>query len=425
MEGKFNAVVEDIVNRHKQGQPVLVGTVAIETSELISKMLTRKGVRHNILNAKNHAREADIIAEAGMKGAVTIATNMAGRGTDIKLGDDIKNIGLAVIGTERHESRRIDNQLRGRAGRQGDPGVTQFYLSMEDELMRRFGSDNMKAMMDRLGMDDSQPIESKMVSRAVESAQKRVEGNNYDARKQLLQYDDVLRQQREVIYKQRQEVMESENLRGIIEGMMKSTVERAVALHTQEEIEEDWNIKGLVDYLNTNLLQEGDVKEEELRRLAPEEMSEPIIAKLIERYNDKEKLMPEEQMREFEKVVVFRVVDTKWTEHIDAMDHLREGIHLRAYGQIDPLREYQMEGFAMFESMIASIEEEISRYIMKAEIEQNLERQEVVQGEAVHPSSDGEEAKKKPVVKGDQVGRNDLCKCGSGKKYKNCCGIGK
>ncbi|WP_144615098.1 preprotein translocase subunit SecA [Bacillus cereus] len=425
MEGKFNAVVEDIVNRHKQGQPVLVGTVAIETSELISKMLTRKGVRHNILNAKNHAREADIIAEAGIKGAVTIATNMAGRGTDIKLGDDIKNIGLAVIGTERHESRRIDNQLRGRAGRQGDPGVTQFYLSMEDELMRRFGSDNMKSMMDRLGMDDSQPIESKMVSRAVESAQKRVEGNNYDARKQLLQYDDVLRQQREVIYKQRQEVMESDNLRDIIEGMMKSTVERAVALHTQDEIEEDWNIKGLVDYLNTNLLQEGDIKEEELRRLAPEEMSEPIIAKLIERYNYKEKLMPEEQMREFEKVVVFRVVDTKWTEHIDAMDHLREGIHLRAYGQIDPLREYQMEGFAMFESMIASIEEEISRYIMKAEIEQNLERQEVVQGEAVHPSSDGEEAKKKPVVKGDQVGRNDVCKCGSGKKYKNCCGIGK
>ncbi len=223
-------------------------------------MLTRKGVRHNILNAKNHAREADIIAEAGIKGAVTIATNMAGRGTDIKLGDDVKNVGLAVIGTERHESRRIDNQLRGRAGRQGDPGVTQFYLSMEDELMRRFGSDNMKAMMDRLGMDDSQPIESKMVSRAVESAQKRVEGNNYDARKQLLQYDDVLRQQREVIYKQRQEVMESDNLRGIIEGMMKSTVERAVALHTQEEIEEDWNIKGLVDYLNTNLLQDGDVK---------------------------------------------------------------------------------------------------------------------------------------------------------------------
>ena len=426
MEGKFNAVVEDIVARHNQGQPILVGTVAIETSELISNMLTRKGVRHNVLNAKNHAREADIIIEAGLKGAVTIATNMAGRGTDIKLGEGVKEVGgLAVIGTERHESRRIDNQLRGRAGRQGDPGVTQFYLSMEDELMRRFGSDNMKSMMDRLGMEDSQPIESKMVSRAVESAQKRVEGNNYDARKQLLQYDDVLRQQREVIYKQRQEVMESENLRGIVEGMMHATVGRVVALHTQEELEEDWNIKGLVDYLHTNLLQDGDVTEEELRRLAPEEMIELIDEKVKKRYDEREALLPEEQMREFEKVVVFRVVDTKWMDHIDAMDHLREGIHLRAYGQIDPLREYQMEGFAMFEAMIGAIEEEISRYIMKAEITQNLERQEVAQGEAVHPKNDGEKAKKKPVVKSDPVGRNALCTCGSGKKYKNCCGAGK
>ncbi|ENQ3078379.1 preprotein translocase subunit SecA [Bacillus cereus] len=426
MEGKFNAVVNDIVERHKKGQPVLVGTVAIETSELISKMLTRKGVRHNVLNAKNHAREAEIVAEAGHQGAVTIATNMAGRGTDIKLADGVREVGgLAVIGTERHESRRIDNQLRGRSGRQGDSGVTQFYLSMEDELMRRFGADNMKAMMDRLGMDDTQPIESKMVSRAVESAQKRVEGNNYDARKQLLQYDDVLRQQREVIYKQRQDVMESENLRGIVEGMMHSTVERAVALHTQEELEEEWNIAGLVEYLNSTLLQDGDVKEDELRRLAPEEMIDSIFAKVKAHYDEKEAQMPEAQIREFEKVVVFRVVDSKWMDHIDAMDHLREGIHLRAYGQIDPLREYQMEGFAMFEAMIASIEEEISRYIMKAEIEQNLERQEVAQGEAVHPTDGDEPAKKKPVVKNDQTGRNDLCTCGSGKKYKNCCGIGK
>lgn len=423
MEGKFNAVVNDIVERHRKGQPILVGTVAIETSELISKMLTRKGVRHNVLNAKNHAREADIIMEAGYKGAVTIATNMAGRGTDIKLGEGVKDVGgLAVIGTERHESRRIDNQLRGRSGRQGDPGVTQFYLSMEDELMRRFGSDNMKSMMDRLGMDDSQPIESKMVSRAVESAQKRVEGNNYDARKQLLQYDDVLRQQREVIYKQRQEVMESDNLRGIIEGMMKSTVERVVANHTQEELEEDWNIAGIVEYLHANLLQEGDVTEEELRLVAPEEMIEIINEKVKERYDEKEASLPEEQMREFEKVVVFRVVDTKWMGHIDAMDHLREGIHLRAYGQIDPLREYQMEGFAMFETMIASIEEEVSRYIMRANIEQNLERQEVAKGEAVRPSTDGDEVKKKPIVKNDQIGRNEECPCGSGKKYKNCCG---
>ncbi|MFD3446539.1 preprotein translocase subunit SecA [Microbacteriaceae bacterium 4G12] len=425
MEGKFNAVVTDIVTRYQKGQPVLVGTVAIETSELISKMLTRKGVKHNVLNAKNHAREAEIIADAGQKSSVTIATNMAGRGTDIKLGEGVIEVGgLAVIGTERHESRRIDNQLRGRSGRQGDPGVTQFYLSMEDELMRRFGSDNMKTMMDRLGLDDSQPIESKMVSRAVESAQKRVEGNNFDSRKQLLQYDDVLRQQREVIYKQRQDVLESENLRSIIEGMIQSTIERAVSLHTQDELEEEWNIKGLIAYLDANILEEGDVTEEELRRLAPEEMTELIYNKVKTHYDAKEALLPYEQMREFEKVVVLRVVDTKWTEHIDAMDHLREGIHLRAYGQIDPLREYQMEGFAMFEAMVASIEEEVARYIMKAQIENNLERQEVAQGEAVHPTDDGEPVKRKPVVKNDQVGRNDHCPCGSGKKYKNCCGAG-
>ncbi|MBO9129946.1 preprotein translocase subunit SecA [Bacillus sp. 165] len=427
MQGKFAAVVEEIVERHKKGQPVLVGTVAIETSELISNMLLRKGVKHNVLNAKNHAREAEIIADAGQKGAVTIATNMAGRGTDIKLGEGVREIGgLAVIGTERHESRRIDNQLRGRSGRQGDPGVTQFYLSMEDELMRRFGSDNMKAMMDRLGMDDSQPIESKMVSRAVESAQKRVEGNNFDARKQLLQYDDVLRQQREVMYKQRQEVLEDENLRGIVEGMIHSTIGRIVAAHTpQEELEEDWNIQGLVEYLNATLLEEGDVTEEELRRLDPEEMIELIYKQVKARYDEKEAILPYEQMREFEKVVVLRVVDTKWMDHIDAMDHLREGIHLRAYGQIDPLREYQMEGFAMFEEMIASIEEEVARYVMKAQIEQNLERQEVAKGEAVQPKEGDGPAKRKPVVKNEEVGRNELCTCGSGKKYKNCCGIGK
>lgn len=425
MEGKFNAVVDDIVERYNNGQPVLVGTVAIETSELISRMLIRKGVKHNVLNAKNHAREAEIIADAGQKSAVTIATNMAGRGTDIKLGEGVTAVGgLAVIGTERHESRRIDNQLRGRSGRQGDPGITQFYLSMEDELMRRFGSDNMKSMMDRLGMEDTQPIESKMVSRAVESAQKRVEGNNYDARKQLLQYDDVLRQQREVIYKQRQDVLEADNLRSIIEGMIQGSVTRAVAAHTNNELEEDWNIKGLIDYLASSVLEEHDVTEEELRRLAPEEMSELILAKVKEHYDEKEKQLPDEQMREFEKVVVLRVVDSKWMEHIDAMERLREGIHLRAYGQIDPLREYQMEGFAMFEAMITSIEEEISRYIMKAQIETNLQREEVLQGEAVRPAnSDGDnEPKRKPIVKGEQVGRNDPCPCGSGKKYKNCHG---
>lgn len=424
MDGKFRAVVEDIAERHKKGQPVLVGTVAIETSEIISKYLLKKGVKHNVLNAKNHGREAEIIADAGEKGSVTIATNMAGRGTDIKLGEGVKELGgLAVIGTERHESRRIDNQLRGRSGRQGDPGVTQFYLSMEDELMRRFGSDNMKSMMERLGMDDSQPIQSKMVSKAVESAQKRVEGNNFDARKQLLSYDDVLRQQREILYKQRNEVLESENLREIIEGMIMTSIKRNVeAFASSSEDEENWNLQGIIDYASGNLLNEGDLTVNDLRGKDSEEISEAIFSKVKERYDEKEEILQDEQMREFEKVIVLRAVDSKWIDHIDAMDQLRQGIHLRAYGQIDPLREYQHEGFAMFESMIAAIEEEVAKYIMKAEIRNNLERQEVAKGQAVNPKEDGEKLKKKPVVKQMNVGRNAPCICGSGKKYKNCCG---
>ncbi|WP_462410976.1 preprotein translocase subunit SecA [Neobacillus sp. Marseille-QA0830] len=423
IDGKFKAVVEDIAQRYMTGQPVLVGTVAIETSELISKMLLKKGVRHNVLNAKNHAREAEIILEAGQRGAVTIATNMAGRGTDIKLGEGVKELGgLAVIGTERHESRRIDNQLRGRSGRQGDPGITQFYLSMEDELMRRFGSDNMKTMMQRLGMDDSQAIQSKMVTRAVESAQKRVEGNNFDARKQLLQYDDVLRQQREIIYKQRDEVIESENLKEIVHGMILRTIERNVEAHTpRHEDEEEWNLQGLVDYVHANLLPEGDITLEDLKGKDPDEMVETIFAKVKQRYDEKEELL-HDQMREFEKVVTLRAVDSKWIDHIDAMDQLRQGIHLRAYGQIDPLREYQHEGFAMFEAMIQSIEEETAMYIMKAEIRNNLERQEVAKGQAVNPKEDSETVKRKPKVNQEQIGRNDPCPCGSGKKYKNCHG---
>ncbi|MGM9987332.1 MAG: preprotein translocase subunit SecA [Bacillaceae bacterium] len=425
MEGKYMAVVNDIVERHKKGQPVLVGTVAIETSELISKILSKKGVRHEVLNAKNHEREAQIIMNAGQKGAVTIATNMAGRGTDIKLGEGVREAGgLCVIGTERHESRRIDNQLRGRSGRQGDPGVTQFYLSMEDELMRRFGSDNMKAMMDRLGMEDDQPIESKMVSKAVESAQKRVEGNNFDARKQLLQYDDVLRQQREVIYKQRFEVLDGENLRPVIEKMIEAAIKRMVAQYTPDaEIPEDWNIKGLVEVIEANILPVGIVSEDDLRRLDPEEMVELITEKAKEQYDYKESQLTWDQIREFEKVVVLRVVDSKWMEHIDAMEHLREGIHLRAYGQIDPLREYQFEGFNMFENMIATIELEVARYMMKSEIEENVQREEVAQGEAIHASAgEHKEMKKKPVEKKEEIGRNQPCPCGSGKKYKNCHG---
>ncbi|HAM1807851.1 TPA: preprotein translocase subunit SecA [Listeria monocytogenes] len=424
IEAKFNAVVEDIAERHAKGQPVLVGTVAIETSELISSKLKRKGIKHDVLNAKQHEREADIIKHAGERGAVVIATNMAGRGTDIKLGEGtIEAGGLAVIGTERHESRRIDNQLRGRSGRQGDPGVTQFYLSMEDELMRRFGSDNMKSMMERFGMAED-AIQSKMVSRAVESAQRRVEGNNFDSRKQVLQYDDVLRQQREVIYKQRYEVINAENsLREIIEQMIQRTVNFIVSSNaSSHEPEEAWNLQGIIDYVDANLLPEGTITLEDLQNRTSEDIQNLILDKIKAAYDEKETLLPPEEFNEFEKVVLLRVVDTKWVDHIDAMDHLRDGIHLRAYGQIDPLREYQSEGFEMFEAMVSSIDEDVSRYIMKAEIRQNLEREQVAKGEAINPAEGKPEAKRQPIRKDQHIGRNDPCPCGSGKKYKNCHG---
>ncbi|MBC1433879.1 preprotein translocase subunit SecA [Listeria rocourtiae] len=424
IDAKFNAVVEDIAERYANGQPVLVGTVAIETSEVISHKLKRKGVPHSVLNAKQHEKEADIIQFAGEKGSVTIATNMAGRGTDIKLGEGaIEAGGLAVIGTERHESRRIDNQLRGRAGRQGDPGVTQFYLSMEDELMKRFGSDNMKAMMERFGMDD-EAIQSKMVSRAVESAQKRVEGNNFDSRKQVLQYDDVLRQQREVIYKQRYAVITAENnLRSVIEPMIQNVVNYVVQSNApRQEDRDEWNLQGIIDFAEANLLPEDAISVDDIKNMETNDIQDFILEKVNEAYNEKETLLPEEEFNEFQKVVLLRVVDTKWVDHIDAMDHLRDGIHLRAYGQIDPLREYQSEGFEMFEAMISSIDEEVARYIMKAEIRQNLEREQVAKGDAIDPNEGKPVAKKQPVHKDQHIGRNDPCPCGSGEKYKNCHG---
>ncbi|MDQ0429024.1 preprotein translocase subunit SecA [Planomicrobium stackebrandtii] len=423
--GKYKAVGDDIAERNAKGQPVLVGTVAIETSEIISEYLTKKGIKHSVLNAKNHAHEAEIILNAGQKGAVTIATNMAGRGTDIKLGEGVIEAGgLAVLGTERHESRRIDNQLRGRSGRQGDPGVTQFYLSLEDDLMRRFGSDAMRSMMGKLGMDDSQPLQSKMVTRSVESAQKRVEGNNFDARKRLLQYDDVLRQQREIIYKERMEVLETDNMRALVENMINSSIERMVYAHTTEEKQEDWHLKTLSELIAGNLLPEDTVTESDLQGKSQEELIAYLKETVTKRYDEKEIEMTPERMREFEKVVLLRSIDTKWIDHIDAMDQLRQGIHLRAYGQNDPLREYQSEGFAMFEAMVEAIEEDVAKYSMKAEIRNNLEREEVAKGQAVNPKEDGPAPKKKkaPVRKEMEVGRNDLCPCGSGKKYKNCHG---
>ncbi|HET7579413.1 MAG TPA: preprotein translocase subunit SecA [Bacillales bacterium] len=427
MEGKFQAVVDEIAQRHQTGQPVLVGTVAVETSELISKMLKKRGIPHNVLNAKNHASEAEIVADAGQKGAVTIATNMAGRGTDIKLGEGVKELGgLHIVGTERHESRRIDNQLRGRSGRQGDPGSSQFYLSLEDELMRRFGSERMQGMMERLGMDDSQPIESKMVSRSVESAQKRVEGNNFDARKQVLQYDDVMRQQREIIYKQREEVIHSDNLRTIVEDMILSTIKRTVEAHTPEEqVPEEWDLQAIIDYANATFLYEGEVTEKDIKGKEPEEIVELMFDVVKKHYDRKEEEMTPENMREFEKVIVLHAVDSKWMDHIDAMDQLRQGIHLRAYGQNDPLREYQFEGFQMFEDMVAAIEEEVATYVIKAQVEENMERQKVAEDEAAYHggSEESDKEKKKPVVnKEKKVGRNDPCPCGSGKKYKHCHG---
>ncbi|MGE7917517.1 preprotein translocase subunit SecA [Viridibacillus sp. NPDC093762] len=424
MKGKFEAVADDIAERHKNQQPVLVGTVAIETSELISNLLTKRGIPHEVLNAKNHEREAEIIAEAGSKGSVTIATNMAGRGTDIKLADGVLDIGgLAVIGTERHESRRIDNQLRGRAGRQGDPGVTQFYLSLEDELMRRFGSDNMKNMMAKLGMDDSQPIQSGMVSRAVESAQKRVEGNNFDSRKRLLQYDDVMRQQREIIYKERYEVLETDNMRDLVETMIDEVLVSTVNAYTASDLETDWNLKAIEDFVAANLLPEGVITVEDLQGKSVDDILDEIRKEIKAHYDEKEAELSPERMREFEKVILLRAIDSKWIDHIDAMDQLRQGIHLRAYGQTDPLREYQQEGFEMFDAMVEAIRVDVAKYAMKAEIRSNLEREEVAKGQAVNPKEDGEKVKKKPVRSKDaNIGRNDLCPCGSGKKYKNCHG---
>ncbi|HLR08886.1 MAG TPA: preprotein translocase subunit SecA [Bacillota bacterium] len=425
MEGKFRAVVNDIKERHKRGQPVLVGTVAVETSEMLSKMLKKAGVRHNVLNAKNHYREAEIIEKAGQRGAVTIATNMAGRGTDIKLGEGVKELGgLAVIGTERHESRRIDNQLRGRSGRQGDPGESQFYLSMEDELMRRFGSDNLSSMMERLGMDDSQPLESKMVSRAVESAQKRVEGNNFDARKTLLAYDDVLREQREIIYKQRYDVLNAEgDLREIIENMIESSLKRVINTHTQSDDDEEWNLEAIIEYIHGTLLDVEDISIDDIKGKEPEEIFDLVMEKVRARYDEKAEELSPEQMSEFEKVIVLRTVDTKWMDHIDQMDQLRQGIHLRAYGQNDPLQEYQMEGFAMFEEMVENIEDEVAKYIMKAEIRDNLERQAVAKNmQAVSGGQEAKQKKRKPYVKRERIGRNEPCPCGSGKKYKHCHG---
>ena len=432
LESKFHAVVQDIKERHRKGQPILVGTVAVETSELLSNMLDREKVPHEVLNAKNHFKEAEIIMNAGQKGSVTIATNMAGRGTDIKLGLGVVELGgLAVIGTERHESRRIDNQLRGRSGRQGDPGVSQFYLSLEDDLMKRFGSERIKAFLDRMKVEDEDAvIQSKMLTRQVESAQKRVEGNNYDTRKNVLQYDDVMREQREVIYKQRQDVIMGEkDLTPNLLNMVRRTISRVVDSHTQLE-KDNWNLEALADFAGATLVHEDSVSKADFEGKSPEEMKDYLYDRAKAVFDTKvSQLQSPEQLLEFEKVVILRVVDTKWTDHIDAMDQLRQSVGLRAYGQNNPLVEYQTEGYKMFEDMVGAIDFEVTRLFMKAEIRQNVQREQVAQNQQEHPvEADGDpknltHTKQKPVHV-EKVGRNDPCPCGSGKKYKNCHGKG-
>ncbi|WP_270755016.1 preprotein translocase subunit SecA [Ligilactobacillus ruminis] len=377
LKSKFKAVVEDIKERHAKGQPILVGTVAVETSELLSAMLDQAGVPHAVLNAKNHAKEAEIIMNAGQRGAVTIATNMAGRGTDIKLGPGVRELGgLAVIGTERHESRRIDNQLRGRSGRQGDPGVSQFYLSLEDDLMLRFGTDRVKRFLETMNLDDEDAvIQSKMITKQVESAQKRVEGNNYDTRKQVLQYDDVMRAQREVVYKQRQQViMEEKSLKPVIMPMIKRTVEHVVQMHAVGE-QKEWDLQGIVDFAVSVMVPEDSISVSDLEGKTVDEMVSYLMDRAEANYKTKEKqLYDASQMLEFEKVVILRVVDSHWTDHIDEMDQLRQSIGLRGYGQLNPLVEYQSDGFKMFEQMIGDIEYEVTRLFLKAEIRQNIKR---------------------------------------------------
>ena len=382
LRSKFRAVVQDIKQRHEAGQPILVGTVAVETSELLSNMLRAEGIPHEVLNAKNHFKEAEIIMSAGQRGAVTIATNMAGRGTDIKLGKGVKELGgLCVIGTERHESRRIDNQLRGRSGRQGDPGATQFYLSLEDDLMKRFGGEKMQAIWERLNLTDEGDdnfIQSKMLTRQVESSQKRVEGNNYDTRKSVLEYDEVMREQREIIYSQRLQIInEDQSLEKVTKGMIRRTIHRVVESHTLTD-QKDWNLEGIVDFAHNSICAPDELSISDLEGKSAAEIEGILNEKAMEIYKEKqEQLNGDNQMLEFEKVVILRVVDRKWTDHIDDMDQLRQSVGLRGYAQIDPLTEYQTEGYERFQQMIAAIDYDVTRILMKSQIRQNLQREQI------------------------------------------------
>ncbi len=423
LDAKFKAVVEDVKARHQKGQPVLVGTVAVETSDFLSKKLVEAGVPHEVLNAKNHYREAQIIMNAGQRGAVTIATNMAGRGTDIKLGEGVRELGgLCVIGTERHESRRIDNQLRGRSGRQGDPGESQFYLSLEDDLMKRFGSERLKGVFERLNMSD-EAIESRMLTRQVEAAQKRVEGNNYDTRKQVLQYDDVMREQREIIYAQRYDVITADrDLAPEIHAMIRRTIGRIVDAHARSK--EDEKLEAILNFAKYNLLPEDSISRSDLTGLSDQAIKDELFQRALKVYDSQvAKLRDEDAVKEFQKVLILRVVDNKWTDHIDALDQLRNAVGLRGYAQNNPVVEYQAEGFRMFNDMIGSIEFDVTRLMMKAQIhEQERPQTEHNISTTATRNIAAQQAQLPKDVDLSQIGRNDQCPCGSGKKFKNCHG---
>ena len=418
-EAKYKAIIEFVKECYEKGQPVLIGTIAIETSELISKLLKQAHIPHEVLNAKNHAREAEIISKIGQQKSVTIATNMAGRGTDIKLSDEIRDLGgLCVVGTERHESRRIDNQLRGRSGRQGDPGYTQFFVSMKDDLMVRFGSDRIGEMMKNMGLGD-QAIRSKTFTKSIGTAQKRVEGNNFDIRKQLLQYDDVMNNQREIIYEKRNKILDSESIHEMVLSSFRHHIEDLVKSHEASDGSlSDDDLAEIVDFANENLLKK-DIKKSSISNMDADQIIDKLSKLVIDEYEEKLKNVPKEVSDEFEKVITLQVLDNYWMEHINTMSHLREGIHLRGYAQEDPLRAYTMEGFDLFDSMLQKIDKDVSIFLLKAEIRQNIERKEVSKKKITNESDDT--AKSTPK-KSKKIGRNDPCPCGSGRKYKQCCG---
>ena len=418
--GKYEAVVEEIVERNGKGQPVLVGTISIEKSELVSKLLSQRGIPHEVLNAKHHEREAEIISKAGQKNSVTIATNMAGRGTDIVLGEGVQDLGgLHIIGTERHESRRIDNQLRGRAGRQGDPGSSRFYASMEDDLMRLFGSDSLSGIMDKLGMDDTTPIDHPLITKSIENAQKRVEGRNFDIRKHVLEYDDVLNHQREVIYSERLKALKGENVHETILGMIESVVAKTIDIYAAgSPYPEEWDLKSLLDYSEQQFLINNKLTVEELARLENEELREMFLEIALENYKKRQEEVGEELFKDIEKYVLLKVVDQKWMDHLESMDQLRQGIGLRAYGQQNPLVAYTKEGHFMFTEMVDSIEDEVVRYIYRINVVKKSEQPRQVSENKYSQ----EEQEQKPVKVEKKIGRNDPCPCGSGKKHKKCCG---